>query len=334
MQVVPEQGVHSTPGNESLLTVAALYQFAPFDNPESLQAPLIQLSKQHKIKGSLLLAREGINGTIAGSEMGVHAVLKHIKSLNGCSGLEVKFSTAKEMPFWRMKVKLKKEIVTMGVEGIDPSRDVGRYVQPEEWNQLLNDSNVVLIDTRNDYEVGIGTFRNAVNPDTKSFRDFPKWFSEFKKTIPKEATVAMFCTGGIRCEKATAYVKSQGLENVVHLKGGILKYLETVSPNESLWNGECFVFDQRVSVGQGLSAGTHGQCHACRKPLSVEQQASPDFILGVQCVHCVNERDEEQRQRYAERQRQVELAEKRGQGHLGDESQIGDEYENKQPHPE
>jgi UPF0176 protein len=301
------------------MTVAALYQFAPFENPEALQRPLLVSCQKNGLKGSLLLAREGINGTICGPGPGIEAVVSHIRALPHCEALEVKFSTSAHMPFWRMKVKLKKEIVTLGVEGIDPSREVGRYVEAAEWNRTLEDPNVVVIDTRNDYEVNIGTFANAVNPETKTFRDFPAWFRAFKRNLSPNTKVAMFCTGGIRCEKATAFLKSEGVADVVHLKGGILKYLETIPATQSLWRGECFVFDQRVSVGQELSAGTYGQCYGCRKPLSQTDQQSAQFIQGVQCPHCAGARDNTQRARYAERERQMQLAQERGQAHLGDE---------------
>jgi UPF0176 protein len=301
------------------MTVAALYQFAPFENPEALQRPLLVSCQKNGLKGSLFLAREGINGTICGPAPGIEAVLSHIRALPRCEALEVKFSTSAHMPFWRMKVKLKKEIVTLGVEGIDPSREVGRYVEAAEWNLTLEDPNVVVIDTRNDYEVNIGTFANAVNPGTKTFRDFPAWFRAFKSNLSPNSKVAMFCTGGIRCEKATAFLKLEGVADVVHLKGGILKYLETIPAAQSLWRGECFVFDQRVSVGQELSSGSYAQCHACRTPLSPEDQQSHQFIQGVQCPHCAGARDDIQRARYAERERQMRLAQERGQTHLGDE---------------
>jgi UPF0176 protein len=219
-----------------------------------------------------------------------------------------------------MKVRLKTEIVTLGVDGIDPTRDVGTYVEPADWNALIAEPGTILIDTRNDYEVGIGTFPGAINPQTSSFRDFPAWFRAQRAALVDGAAqpkVAMFCTGGIRCEKATAFLKAEGIADVHHLKGGILRYLETVPADQSVWKGECFVFDQRVAVGQGLAPGTHALCHACRRPVSIEAQTSPLYQPGVQCPACANERKEDQRRRYAERQRQVELAEDRGEAHLG-----------------
>ncbi len=301
-----------------MLTVAAFYQFAPFDDPAAFQEPLLALCKAHGVKGTILLAREGVNGTIAGDFESVHRVHAYVRALPGCANIDVKFSHAHEMPFLRMKVRLKKEIVTLGLVGVDPSRDVGRYVEPQDWNALISDPNVVVIDTRNDYEVGIGSFRGAVNPHTVSFSDFPAWFREYRKTLPEAPQVAMFCTGGIRCEKSTAFLRAEGIKDVAHLKGGILKYLETVPAEESLWEGECFVFDDRVSVRHGLAIGSLELCRGCRSPISQDERASAEFIEGVQCSHCASTRTDEQRKRYAERQRQMELAEQRGRGHLGD----------------
>ncbi len=298
--------------------VAALYKFAPFDDPTGLRGPLAEACRENAIKGTLLLAGEGINGTIAGSAGGIDAALAHIRGLPGCAGLEVKFSRAEHMPFHRMKVRLKKEIVTLGVDGIDPSRDVGRYVEAGEWNALISDPKTIVIDTRNDYEVKIGTFKGALDPKTKSFSEFPEWFRAHRAEFGENPKVAMFCTGGIRCEKSTAFLRAEGVEDVAHLKGGILKYLETITEDQSRWQGECFVFDERVSVGHGLAPGTHSLCRACRMPLSAVEQASEDYVEGVQCPHCAAVRTEGQRRRYAERHKQVALAERRGQRHVGD----------------
>jgi UPF0176 protein len=300
------------------VTVVALYHFAPFDDPTQLREPLLELCCANAIKGTLLLAREGINGTIAGSRESIGQVLAHIRRLPGCANLEVKFSSAVEMPFHRMKVRLKKEIVTLGVPGIDPSRDVGEYVEAHAWNDLISDPATIVIDTRNDYEVAIGTFKGALDPKTKIFSEFPDWFRKHRAELGKRTKVAMFCTGGIRCEKSTAFLRSEGIEQVFHLKGGILKYLETVPEEQSLWNGECFVFDERVSVGHGLRPGHHILCRACRMPLNPEEQASLDFIEGVQCQYCMSERTDADRARYAERHKQVTLAERRRQRHIGD----------------
>jgi UPF0176 protein len=250
-----------------MLTVAALYCFAPFDAPEELQAPLKQLCLSHGVKGTLLLAKEGINGTIAGSEPGISAVVAAIRALPGCAELDVKYSTAIEPPFQRTKVRLKKEIVTLGMPEIDPARDVGTYVQPEDWNALISDPDTILIDTRNDYEVAIGSFQGALDPQTKSFGEFPRWFRENRDRIGPHAKVAMFCTGGIRCEKSTAFLRAEGIENVYHLKGGILNYLEKIPETQSLWEGDCFVFDERVSLRHGLAHGDYVICGRCQWPM-------------------------------------------------------------------
>jgi UPF0176 protein len=304
-----------------MLTVAALYQFAPFDDPAALHDGLLSLCNEGGVKGTFLLAREGINGTIAGTESAIAAVIGHIRTLPQCGALDVKYSTAKEMPFYRMKVRIKKEIVTLGLPNIDPARDAGRYVEPADWNAVISDPNTIVIDTRNGFEVGVGSFKGAVDPGTQSFSQFPAWFREYRKTLPAKPKVAMFCTGGIRCEKSTAFLRAEGIEDVVHLKGGILKYLETVPEEESLWEGECFVFDERVSVGHGLALGSLELCRGCRAPLSEAEKTSADYIEGVQCSGCASTRTDAQRVRYAERQRQVELAEKRGTAHIGDTPQ-------------
>ncbi len=301
----------------NMISVATFYKFAPFDEPALLQAPLLALCRAQEIKGIILLAREGVNGTIAGDAAAVETVLDYILALPGCADFELKFSHADEMPFLRLKVRLKNEIVTLGIPSIDPSRDVGRYVAPSEWNALISDPETILIDTRNDYEVAIGTFKGAVNPKTRTFRDFPAWFKEFRHTLPEKPKVAMFCTGGVRCEKSTAFLRAEGIEDVAHLKGGILKYLETVPEEESLWEGECFVFDDRVSLKHGLEVGTLELCHGCRVPISEDDRASSDFISGVQCPACASTRTDEQRRRYAERQKQIGIAKARGLGHLG-----------------
>ena len=300
-----------------MIQVAALYQFTRFPDPLALRDPLLATCTAHGVKGTLLLAAEGINGTIAGTPEGIAAVLAHIRALPGCAGLDVKYSHADTMPFHRMKVRPKAEIVTMGEPDIDPLEGVGHYVAPSDWNALIADPATLVIDTRNDYEVAVGSFANAVDPKTKSFRDFPGWFRANRDSITPDTKIAMFCTGGIRCEKATAFLKAEGFDDVHHLKGGILKYLETVPPAESLWQGECFVFDERVAVGHGLAPGTHGLCRACRMPVSVEDRASPLFVEGVSCPACHDRRDADQRAGYAERHRQVRLAEARGEPHVG-----------------
>ncbi|UDL92904.1 rhodanese-related sulfurtransferase [Mesorhizobium sp. PAMC28654] len=299
------------------IRVAALYRFARLEAFEELRAPLAAFCCGRGIKGTLLLAHEGINGTVAGSEADIAALIEHLESIEGLAGLEVKYSAAAEMPFHRMKVRLKREIVTMGVEDIDPAKSAGTYVAPADWNALVSDPDTIVIDTRNTYEVSIGTFKGAVDPATSSFREFPAWVEAHRAELDGRK-IAMFCTGGIRCEKATAYVKSLGFEDVFHLKGGILKYLEEVPAEQSLWQGECFVFDERVSVSHGLVEGEAELCRACRHPLTGDDRQSPKYAAGVSCPHCFDDRSDEDRQRYAERQRQVELAQAQGRGpHIG-----------------
>jgi UPF0176 protein len=296
--------------------IAALYQFTRFDDPDVLRAPLMAVAEAGGVRGTLLLAREGINGTIAGPPVGIEAVLSHIRTLPGCAGLDHKDSFADRNPFNRLKVRLKAEIVTMGQPHVDPLAAVGRYVTPEDWNALISAPDVAVIDTRNDYEVAIGTFEGAVDPETASFRDFPVWWQANRDRFHNKR-IAMFCTGGIRCEKSTNYLLSEGVEEVFHLKGGILKYLEEVPPEHSLWQGECFVFDERVSVGHGLTPGPYGLCRACRRPISAEDQAHPDFEAGVSCPACIGETTDADRVRFRERQRQITLAQQRGTRHLG-----------------
>lgn len=302
------------------LCVAALYCFTRFTDPAALKAPLEALCDASGIRGTLLLAGEGINGTIAGTPDGIAAVVAHVRGLPGCADLDVKFSDATDMPFHRMKVRLKREIVTMGEPDIDPLASVGTYVEPQDWNALISDSGTIVIDTRNDYEVAVGTFAGAIDPQTRTFREFPQWFRDQRERLLGEGTtprVAMFCTGGIRCEKSTAFLKQEGVEEVFHLKGGILKYLETVPQDQSLWEGECFVFDQRVTIGHGLAQGTYELCHACRRPISAEDRASDLYEIGVSCPACHGERTDEQRAAYRERERQEQLAAKRGEAHVG-----------------
>jgi UPF0176 protein len=298
------------------IVVAALYKFAPLKELPSLKGALERACGEAGLWGTLVLAPEGINGTIAGSRAGIDAVLGAIRAIPGCADLEHKESSAEEMPFYRMKVRLKKEIVTMGVEGVDPNEEAGTYVEPGDWNALIADPDIALIDTRNDYEVRIGTFKGAINPQTASFRDFPAWFAR-QSELHGKRKFAMFCTGGIRCEKATALLKKQGFDEVYHLKGGILKYLESVPEAESHWRGECFVFDQRTAVAHGLAPGSYELCHACRMPISDADKASEHYIAGVRCPHCRDTFSENQKARFAERQKQVELAERRGTRHLG-----------------
>ncbi|WP_246034453.1 rhodanese-related sulfurtransferase [Qipengyuania marisflavi] len=302
------------------ILIAALYHFTRFADPAALKPALQAACDDAGVRGTLLLASEGINGTLAGSDAAIGAVLDSIRALPGCAALEVKFSRAGEMPFHRMKVRLKREIVTMGQPDLDPAKGVGHYVAPEDWNALIDDPDTVVIDTRNAYEVGIGSFAGAIDPETDSFSEFPNWFRARRAAFEaggKTPRIAMFCTGGIRCEKSTAFLKSEGLEDVYHLKGGILSYLEKVPAADSRWQGECFVFDERVSVGHGLAVGDHTLCRACRMPLNAADRASDLFEDGVSCPHCHAQRTDEQRARYAERQRQTALAQQRGEEHIG-----------------
>lgn len=298
------------------IVVAALYHFARFPDFEKFQESLLATCNDNGIKGTLLLAHEGINGTVSGSRASIDALLKFIRGNDLFAKLVHKESFTDEQPFYRMKVRLKKEIVTMGVEDIDPNKIVGTYVTPENWNALISDPDTIVIDTRNDYEVVIGTFEGAIDPKTKTFREFPAWVRA-QKDLNKNAKIAMFCTGGIRCEKSTAFMKQEGFEDVFHLEGGILKYLENVPQEESKWQGDCFVFDERVSVGHGLIQGDYDQCHACRMPLSDEDMKLASYEKGISCLHCIEEKSDADRARFRDRQLQVELAKKRGEQHIG-----------------
>lgn len=295
-------------------TIAALYHFTRFDDPAALRTPLSDLCRRNGVKGTLLLAREGINGTIAGPRAGIEAVLAHIRALPGCADLEWKEATADAPPFARMKVRLKKEIVTLGRPDVDPRARTGRYVEPRDWNDLIRAPDVVVIDTRNDYEVAIGTFKGAINPKTATFRDFPAWWQVNRDRFHNKR-IAMFCTGGIRCEKSTNWLLGQGLEEVWHLKGGILRYLEEIPPEQSAWRGQCFVFDRRVSVGHGLRPGPHVLCHGCRRPILPQDRSHPHYEEGVSCHLCFNETSDADKARFRERQRQIERARRRGTAH-------------------
>ncbi|MCL4156918.1 UNVERIFIED_CONTAM: hypothetical protein GTU68_013501 [Idotea baltica] len=274
---------------------------------------------EHEVRGTLLLAPEGINGTISGAKTSVEKILTYLNSDSRLNPIDVKLSFHDNQPFLRSKVKLKKEIVTMGCEDIDPNRSVGTYVKPENWNALISDPEVLLIDTRNDYECEIGTFKNAANPNTESFREFPAYAND-NLDPEKHKKVAMFCTGGIRCEKSTAYLKEQGFEEVYHLKGGILNYLKEVPEEESLWEGECFVFDERVAVNHQLEKGSYDQCHACRYPITEEDKHHSNYQKGVSCHRCFDRLTDQQKQRFAEREKQIQIARRRGEQHLGDDA--------------
>ncbi len=305
--------------------VTAFYKFIRFDDPAALQGALFDTLNAHGIKGTVLLAGEGLNGTLAGTPGAMDKALAALKALPGCADLGSKDSPAAAMPFLRLKVRLKNEIVTMGVPGTDPTCLVGTYVKPEDWNALIRDPDTVLIDTRNDYEVAIGTFEGAVDPDIATFRDFPKWFDAHRKKLAAEGRsprIAMFCTGGIRCEKSTSYAKAAGVDNVFHLQGGILKYLEIVPEEDSLWDGDCYVFDERVAVGHGLKQGEYTLCHGCRLPVDAAGRASPKFEQGVACPACADTQSSQKRAAHRERQKQVQLAAARGETHIGDDVAI------------
>ena len=296
--------------------VCALYKFAVLTDYQSLRQPLLNLMHQQDVRGTLLLAREGINGTVAGPRQGIDAIKSWLNADSRFENIDYTESFVDAQPFKRTKVKLKKEIVTMGVEGIDPKRIVGTYVEPKDWNTLISDPDVLVVDTRNQYEVEIGTFANAKNPATDTFREFPGYVKQNLEP-GRHKKVAMFCTGGIRCEKSTAYLKEQGFDEVYHLKGGILKYLEEVPEQQSLWQGECFVFDDRVTVNHQLERGDYDQCHACRRPITGADKQRPEYEQGVSCHQCIESLTEEQKSRFAERERQIRLAEQRGEVHVG-----------------
>jgi UPF0176 protein len=300
----------------SQIVVAALYRFVNLEDYREVRQPLLDFCQAQGIKGTLLLAAEGINGTVAGSRDAIDKLLAYLREDSRLAALDHKESFYSDMPFYRMKVKLKKEIVTMGVEGIDPNEVVGTYVAPEDWNELISDPDVTVVDTRNYYESAIGSFKGAKDPKTTTFREFPQYVAE-ELDPDKHKKVAMFCTGGIRCEKSTAFLKQQGFEEVYHLHGGILKYLEEVPKEESLWEGECFVFDNRVAVNHDLEKGSYDQCHGCRHPITEDDKVSEKYLVGVACPRCYDKLTPEQMTRFKERQKQIELAKQRHEEHLG-----------------
>jgi len=304
------------PPTADRIVVAALYKFAPLCDLETLRSALAETCAKAGVMGILLLADEGINGTIAGSRAGIDAVLDHIRLIPALAALDHKESFAEAMPFYRMKLRIKSEIVTMGVAGIDPNRQVGTYVAPEDWNDLISDPDVVVIDTRNKYETRIGTFKGAIDPGIDSFREFPAWLAA-RAGLNNKPKIAMFCTGGIRCEKSTALLKARGFDEVYHLQGGILKYLEQIPQSESLWRGDCFVFDQRVAVGHGLALSDYELCYGCREPITPEDKQNDKYLEGVSCPHCHDKQTSEQRRSFMERQRQIERARARGRSHFG-----------------
>ena len=311
--------VPETPPDKGVI-VAAFYKFIHLSDPVAVQRDLQKACESAGILGTILIAHEGINGTVCALREGICALMAHFADSPYFSDIQPKYSFAEEPAFYRMKVRLKREIVTMGQPDIDPENSVGTYVSPQDWNALISASDTLVIDTRNRYEVAIGTFENAVDPETASFRDFPAWIENYMADLPEEKrpkNIAMFCTGGIRCEKATSYLRARGYENVFHLEGGILKYLETMPAEDSAWRGECFVFDQRVSVKHGLAPGAYDQCHACRTPLTQEDKQRASFEHGVSCLHCIDAHDDADRARFRERQKQIRLSKERGQAHIG-----------------
>lgn len=301
--------------------VCALYKFVSLQNYQALRQPLLNFLTDNRIKGTLLLAHEGINGTVAGTQQAIEKLKCWLENQPDLSGIDYKESFSDQEPFKRTKVKLKKEIVTMGIESIDPAHSAGTYVAPKDWDELVSDPQVLLIDTRNDYEYAVGSFKNAVNPKTESFREFPDYVKQHLDP-EKHKKVAMFCTGGIRCEKSTAYLKEQGFEQVFHLKGGILNYLQQVPKEKSSWQGECFVFDDRVTVNHDLQPGSYQQCNACRLPITQQDMQSEFYVQGVSCAYCYDKTTAEQKAGYLEREKQMQLARARGEQHIGDAAAV------------
>ena len=300
------------------ILVAALYKFVEISDLLSLQDNLYNICEENNIMGTILIADEGINGTISGKHNEIKETISSLTNDNRFSNIEIKYSSTDKQPFHRMKVRLKKEIVTIGLPEINPNKKVGKYVKPEDWNELISDPNVVVIDTRNKYETKIGSFQNALDPETSSFREFPDWVKKFKNSEDNNnKKIAMFCTGGIRCEKASSLMKEEGFEDVYHLQGGILKYLETVDKENSLWNGECFVFDQRVCLTDELEVGSYKMCFACRMPITEEEMLNEKYIEGISCIYCYDKTTKEKKERFGSRQKQILLAKKRGEKHLG-----------------
>ena len=302
--------------NNASYLVCALYKFVTLENYKQMREPLREFMEQHSIRGTILLAQEGLNGTVSGPQTSIDLLIERLNADLRIAPISHKFSWHQEQPFYRTKVKLKKEIVTMGVSGIDPLKTVGTYVDPKDWNALISDPEVTVIDTRNDYEIEIGTFKNAINPQTESFREFPQYVSE-QLDPAKHKKVAMYCTGGIRCEKSTAYLKEQGFDQVYHLRGGILQYLEDVPASQSLWEGDCFVFDNRVAVNHQLEKSHYDQCYGCRLPITQQDKQSEQYEAGVTCPSCFGRHSEDQLARFREREKQVTLAKQRAQEHVG-----------------
>tara|TARA_B100000674_G_scaffold81681_1_gene56654 strand:+ start:198 stop:1139 length:942 start_codon:yes stop_codon:yes gene_type:complete len=304
--------------NTTPFKVVAFYSFTNLSNLTQLQEDINEFLQKRDIKGTVLLASEGINGTLAGLELSIDEFKNFLKSKNLYEAQNYKTSKCEQDPFPRLKIKLKDEIVTLGNKLADPKKIVGEYVQPEDWNQLISDEEVMVLDTRNTYEYSIGSFNNAIQPETTNFREFPEWLEQLELSgIDKNKRVAMFCTGGIRCEKASSLMKSKGFKNIYHLQGGILNYLEKINEGESLWNGECFVFDDRVAVNHKLQVGSYDMCHGCRMPITDFDKDSEHYERGVSCPNCFDKKTPEQKKRYADRQKQVDLAKLRNEKHIG-----------------
>ncbi len=301
-----------------MFKVAALYKFSQIEDIKSFQSLIKTFLNKENIFGTILVGLEGLNGTISGNPKNIDRAIRYLESLDGFKELDVKYSWSEVNPFVRLKVKLKKEIVTIGDKSVNPNLNAGEYVEPRDWNKLITEEDIFLIDARNDYEVSIGTFKNSINPKTTKFREFPKWVNNLNMSPEdKKKKVAMFCTGGIRCEKASSYMKTAGFENVYHLKGGILKYFEEVHESNSLWNGECFVFDDRVSLKQDLSEGSYDMCHGCRMPITNQDKKTKEYEKGVSCPNCFYKKSDSQKARYKSRQKQVNLAKLRNEKHIG-----------------
>jgi|TARA_X000000950_G_scaffold237441_1_gene288998 UPF0176 protein len=300
--------------------IAALYKFSMISNPSEIHNKIRQNLKKFLIKGTILVSHEGINGTISSSKKdNLYKGIQYLMSIDGLDDLDIKYSESYKKPFVRLKVKLKEEIVTIGDTSIDPTESVGKYVDPKDWDKLLENENTILIDTRNNYEYSIGTFENSINPKTDKFREFPKWVKKqkFSKKDKETKNIVMFCTGGIRCEKASSFMINEGFKNVYHLKGGILKYFESFSRQQSKWKGECFVFDERVSLKKDLTEGTYDMCHGCRMPITESDKMSKKFIKGVSCSNCFDKKTKIQKLRYMSRQKQINLAKEKNKNHIG-----------------
>jgi UPF0176 protein len=302
--------------------IVALYKFCKIEDPIYFQKFIKSELSSLNILGTIIISEEGINGTISGNESSLNKAITSLHSINLFQDLDLKESYSAKKPFLRLKIKIKEEIVSMGLRNIDPTTQAGQHIVPEEWNNLINDKDTVLIDTRNNYEHSIGSFKNSINPETNNFKEFPNWVDKqgFNESDKKSKNFAMFCTGGIRCEKASSYMKNHGFKNVFHLKGGILKYLENINVKDSKWEGECFVFDDRVSVKHDLSEGEYDLCHGCRTPITEQDKLSSNYVKGVSCKHCINKKTIEQVNRYKSRQKQINLAKTKNENHLGPKS--------------